>query len=493
MKYTHESNVITRFINGNNHLFSLLTPVQEYHYDIYELLSRNYQEIHNSISTFQIQKIDIDIDTSLNKQIHKLCEGLPSVLHAYRTVYNNTTNRMTTSIHQLCDELREIGSLSQDRLFPFQPVVKEIDNIKRQIDEHGDFRHLSVIKKLWNTHSFLYDTGFIPLDVQLSFEKGFIHKIQYSIRDVNVKGHLYTIIFNIFTNEQSVDPEFIKDLFCRILSVCSLYESSCKHLTFEVYLSNSTKNVIVSSSSSSSQVCWSSININTGCTFVSSCKPITIWRKQELIKTCYHEMIHSFHWDIQENVTSVNNQLREIFNITNNSESIKLYEAYTETWATLLNVYLNCFLNIERRNDTHFIFEMIDTERKFLMFQVAKILYCSGFTDFNQFKTNNTMSLNYISFCQETDVFSYFFIKSMLLWDFQWFVTTIHKIPFQELKKNDNVTVQALFAQIRKVINDTDYVSCINGILHNYFILLSEHEKQLFINKTIRMTASEYL
>ena len=86
------------------------------------------------------------------------------------------------------------------------------------------------------------------------------------------------------------------------------------------------------------------LNVNTGYTFGCSLKnDIYIFRKEEWDKVFIHETIHAFGFDFASHTglnATANRRIMEFFKITKEQpeHDLRLYEAYTETWATILNI-----------------------------------------------------------------------------------------------------------------------------------------------------------
>jgi len=456
MNRSRESSTIVKFVQQNDELFRYVPTISIFHNDVFTQFSEHYKFVSEHIT--YTKKTDFVVSKDITSQ----CENLPSVLFAYKKFYSTVpSDKLVSQIEQL----QHTDEFKQETMQFFQHKLDNFFERIRRIS-HTDNELLTIVR-FWDKFDFFYDY-FIPLDVQYSFEQNQIHYFEF-LSEIEHSEQKYTCVLKIYTNSENLKITFLNDIFARIFSLCMLYNSSCKHTEFIIYFSNSTKNIIINQHIDK---CWTPLNINTGCTFRDSCRPITIWRKQEAMKTFIHEMIHCFHWDIQTNVSFVNAEISQMFRFLNSS-NVKLYEAYTETWATLLNVYI-CS-HISQIN----VLELLNIELKFLMFQVAKIFKISGFSTFTEFK--NKMSNT--SFCQTTDVFSYFVIKSTLLWDMNWFVQHIRQVPFVQ----NSGSVHQLWEHSKTILLSNEYSQCIDYIMthHNF-------NESLFINRTMRMTAIEY-
>ena len=102
---------------------------------------------------------------------------------------------------------------------------------------------------------------------------------------------------------------------------------------------------------------------------------IKIWRKEELYKLILHEMIHFLNLDFQSSdwLDPIYSYLYHVFNISQ-EQLIRLFEAYTETWACIINTIIVSYKFVDKSNITLFK-KMIDYERIFSCFQIAKILH----------------------------------------------------------------------------------------------------------------------
>ena len=65
---------------------------------------------------------------------------------------------------------------------------------------------------------------------------------------------------------------------------------------------------------------------------------INIWRKEEVLKVTLHECIHLLKYDQKNEDNFLKEHYRKRYNIT--SENMNIFEAYTEIWAELINIYL---------------------------------------------------------------------------------------------------------------------------------------------------------
>ena len=178
---------------------------------------------------------------------------------------------------------------------------------------------------------------------------------------------------------------------------------------------------------------------NTGYSYLESlydkkhcCHPngnIYIFRKEEHYKVLIHELIHSCYKD-QDMILSDENELFSRNFCVN--QQILLNESYTETIATILNLfYLHIILynkSISKKNKNMKMLElMYINETKYSFYTMAKILNFYKINSINDFtKYSNQKGCNTV-FLQETNVFSYYIVKPLLLYNANIFSAFLKK------------------------------------------------------------------
>ena len=159
---------------------------------------------------------------------------------------------------------------------------------------------------------------------------------------------------------------------------------------------------------------------------------IYIFRKEEHYKVLIHELIHACYKD-QDMILSDENELfSKNFCI---NKQILLNESYTETIATILNLfYLHIILynkSISKINNKNKNMKMLElmyiNETKYSFYTMAKILNFYKINSINDFtKYSNQKGCNTV-FLQETNVFSYYIVKPLLLYNVNIFSAFLKK------------------------------------------------------------------
>jgi hypothetical protein len=220
---------------------------------------------------------------------------------------------------------------------------------------------------------------------------------------------------------------------------------------------------------------WNPFQINTGATYRNTCNSVTIWRSEEAGKTFLHEMMHGYGWDFDPPRGVVEAWVYTNFAVHPDTE-IRFFESYVETWATILNVYMTVLYyatpnhhhhvasatatarHKTRRRTRHAptlatprrrhavkatrdaINHLLRLEQCHVIFQVAKVLVHSGFRKWEEFfrvsASNGSSGSGGALFQQKTSVFSYFIIRSALLWDTDWFMRHFVSVDYRKRARN---------------------------------------------------------
>jgi hypothetical protein len=151
--------------------------------------------------------------------------------------------------------------------------------------------------------------------------------------------------------------------------------------------------------------------INSGLTFVDLHKNgnIILYRKEELLKVLIHELIHSNLIDIEIILTKKSKEFNDFFCV---NYKILLNEAYTETFATIINIfYINIINNLSKKDLDNMFFN----EMKYSTYICSKIMKYYNISSVNDIikLDNKCISI----FPQKTNVFSYYILKNILLYN----------------------------------------------------------------------------
>lgn len=257
------------------------------------------------------------------------------------------------------------------------------------------------------------------------------------------------LIINIYS-----DSEIEKRIIIRILIIYEwLYslpkkkkEKKCK---IHLYLTNEKKFI-------KNDKILGRDNVNSGST--SNRYFIQIWRKEEMFKVLIHEIIHQLCYDIKYDykiINEINEIIKNKLNIDKNS-MVLINEAYVDTLTIILHtIYITHFL--KKRN----LFEkLLLCEIYFSLYQCSKIIRHYKLKNFEELFIENQKK-NKIK--QKTSVFSYYIIKSILLFNLDRFLDFIKDFDGCKYPEN-NTNKDFLYFIFDCYQKNTNYVKTINSI-----------------------------
>ena len=178
-------------------------------------------------------------------------------------------------------------------------------------------------------------------------------------------------------------------------------------------------------------------HINTA--FTMACAKngqIIIFREEEWFKVFLHETFHSYGLDFATNDhASLKNVLRGIFPINSDFD---VYEAYTETWARIINCAFCSFNALPDKNKSDqktFLLNMnfcLEMERMFALYQCIKVLGFMGLRYKDLLGKNNPYLRKLYK--ENTHVFAYYIMTAIFLNDSAGFMLWCKKNNTRLLK-----------------------------------------------------------
>ena len=222
------------------------------------------------------------------------------------------------------------------------------------------------------------------------------------------------------------------------------------------------------------------INANTGFTMACPSVPnsIYIYRREEWFKVFIHETIHSFGVDFALMPEEKVNQ--DIFKMFGVRCDLRLYEAYTETWAEIINAIFVCMTP-----PLELVENALNNERMFSLFQKTKVL------SHQQIKYRELCMAqpSRKKYSERTHVFSYFIIKSILMFHYNDFIewcveNNSGTFVFQKTDTN----VGGFIEFIRNHYQSPRYIEATDH--YAKWFSQNHHKKDIHMN-SLRMSVSE--
>ena len=263
----------------------------------------------------------------------------------------------------------------------------------------------------------------------------------------NIRKHIlqytkYYLTYTFPVNDRTIevsfgiskpDPDiheynkYIHMMYLWLYVLTSMARNNCsKKLHVSIHLTNYEKNKPESILDIISPIHVNSA-VTTNCARVNK---ILIYRREEWFKVFIHETFHSFGMDFSnmDNTTLTKNFLT-LFPI---NSAINSYEAYSEFWATIFNCMFCSYHMMEKKScKKDFILYCdlcISFERLFSLFQCVKILQHLNLRYENLFCKNAINStLREYFYKENTNVFSYYILKTILLYNYADFMNWCFK------------------------------------------------------------------
>ena len=137
---------------------------------------------------------------------------------------------------------------------------------------------------------------------------------------------------------------------------------------------------------------------------------INIWRKEEVLKVTIHECIHLLGYDNKNEDLIIKQHYKAKYNVI--SSSMNIFEAYTEIWAQLVNLYL---ISRKHKNKKSTFAKYIEYEKNFSNYQAHKIFLFKNLGE-------KGCDLN-----KHTNILSYYIVKCELMNNLEKFLNYFEK------------------------------------------------------------------
>jgi len=226
----------------------------------------------------------------------------------------------------------------------------------------------------------------------------------------------------VFSDVQRLSNRFFLDALYRIylwLSIAFQFSNpQCGNiLDIFIYFSDEEKKVPKSKMEPIDQQ-----HVNTA--FTTPCKPqiaINIFRKEEWFKVFLHESFHCFGFDFagMENTSAIETRIIKSYFRLKPDLDIRVYEAYTETWANVIHTLFLAYFSCKTKSWTNvyrYFTQSLKHEQIFSVFQCCKVL------DHNKLSYRDVCKGEMQSYRENSYVFAYYIMKSALLYHIDEFV-----------------------------------------------------------------------
>jgi hypothetical protein len=396
-----------------------------------------------------------------------------------------TKNKQLKYVNQTNNTKKILTELYKEILEAFKYISK------RNINNNYTIKILKNVSEITKPQNF--NATSFPEIVRNHIDKSMMSEICYtfSLYERKIKVYFITETNDIDLNID-VYNKYLNAvaMWLYILNIYSSKECS-KKISIYFYLTSLEKVL-----PKSNIFILDQINVNTA--FTTTCpvdSEIVVFRKEEWFKVFIHETFHNFGLDFSMmNNNNVNKCILDIFKV--NSE-VNGYEAYTEFWAEIINALFCSFYALKDINDMNSFLSnselFINFEITYSLFQLTKTLDFMGIS-YNDLFSNSKQSviLRENLYKEKTNVLSYYIIKTILLNNYQGFLSwcNSNNLSLLDFKKTTgNLNEFCLFIQKNYKKRDL-----LNNIYQTHLFLSKiqrKKENYKYILSNLRMSICE--
>ena len=314
---------------------------------------------------------------------------------------------------------KKIKELYDDILEAYEFVLslkKKRENFYNVKVKHIEYATEIIKPKNFNNNSF-------PSQIRNHINETSISEISYHFSLFDKEITLFFITEDNFQSKIETYNKYV-DVIIMWIYILNQYASKSCVKTLKVYFYFTSLEKILPKSNID---VLNEINVNTG--FTTTCprdSEIVIYRKEEWLKVFMHETFHNFGLDFSD----MNNDScsQDILNIFPVDSKVNLYESYAEFWAETMNALFCSFLKLKnKKNVEEFLMNaefFINFERTHSFFQLVKTLRFMGLQYKDLYlKTKRSKVLRETMYKEETNVLSYYIIKTILMNNYQGFLS----------------------------------------------------------------------
>ena len=336
---------------------------------------------------------------------------------------------------------------------------------------------MNILKKLYNQiHTLNQTINNINIKSHEKIVEHIVKPVNFSYMEKEIQNNILqtlkktvTYTFGIYNKyvrinfivDNKLDLEYINNCVNKILLwlFIVMKHSNRNNVNIYIYMTNLEKTLPTGDNK------ITKYHINSGYTSINE-NNIVIFRKEEWFKVFIHESLHFFEFDFRHN-DIVKNKVLEMFKV---KSKVNLYEAYTETWAKIINiVFCSYFLTVDFNTFINVFERLINIEKIYTIYQMIKILEYMDI-DYEDIITGDN------TYYEKTHILSYYIIGTILLNNYQEFMKFCNEnndyiFNFKKTTENKNKFLKFIkrYYKSKKLFDKIDMVDKIN--IYNPYIL----------------------
>ena len=348
----------------------------------------------------------------------------------------------------------------------YEDIVDSTDNVFAD----GCFKHKVLKNKDKDNKSSNEDTikrpsdftsKYFPIQIQNYIKENELYQLLFSCG--NVGGREIKVYFTLFDEKDLLKIEtYIEQVKMMYvwLNICDKYaEKHCtQSLDIYIYPTPFNKNL-----PGSTTTILGPEHVNTAFTLACAAKgQMLVFREEEWFKVFIHETFHAYGLDFatSNNSSDFKKKIADLYPI---NSDFSIYEAYTETWARIINCVFCSFNTINNKISKKAFIEnflvCVELERMFALYQCVKVLSFMGLhyrdIHYNEKNDKKENTLSRKLYKENTHVFAYYVLTAVFLNDYEGFLLWCRKNNLTSLLKFNDTDkgFDSFFSYIESIYN----------------------------------------
>ena len=363
-------------------------------------------------------------------------------------------NGYKQAIDMIIGIMKSRKTFTREQMSVLEPLYNEIINgmifAKRQFDykkvartvKNGRSMHIPPISR------------YMPREINDDIAKNMKRQIEYKVK---IHHRKVSIRFGLFDNnyEMTHFDYFAQMVISWIHTVSKYAEPKCgRSQLIDIYLTDYKKVF-----PESSVITLGPINCNSGfSTVCAESNEITIFRKEEWFKVFLHESFHSFGLEPNHAYeTQLSNYIARTMPI---KPSVRVSEAYVETWARIINVVYSAIINSKSSDEFYNLLRFsLQLEILFSVYQAVRVLNFMNI-DYETIIDKSSVTAK-MMYKEDTHVFAYYIISAALMHNAIGFIHWCSNHNTKWLKfYNSNITCKSFERFMHECLYGDDMVAC---------------------------------
>jgi len=275
----------------------------------------------------------------------------------------------------------------------------------------------------------------IPDEIKQEFESTSQQGIKCETKLARGRNAVIYIAMPSHSSDRSRIDSFLTNILTWLNFVSNIASPKCSQTLHIYLLLTDAKKRLPGSDAEPIDMIHANTAFTTSCSAMNS---IFVYRREEWFKVFMHETFHCFGLDFSSSLDDKSNErILSLFPAVDPQTDIRLYETFCEMWAELFNLmFCICSARFSEKRFRNALLK----EQIFSVRQSNKILKRAGYKYKDLLKSQSSQLYK-----ENTPAFSYYVIKSIMLWNLDRFVKwcSIYAIP-----KNSDIPIQFHVANI---------------------------------------------